>query len=161
MVNGAATPVTIKSAKHNATNNGFRRRADDCAYNVITSDAFPKMPPNTTMQYKIISNTIEIFQIIILSSLLPLLLMRSDDIVVGFVVAICAAVSNSKAADSLSASACEKLCNCRCVNNSNVSTALDVDDDATDADDNTVDNDDDDDVLLLRSCMPLLLLLSL
>lgn len=29
-VNGAATPVTIRSAKHSATNNGLRSRVDDC-----------------------------------------------------------------------------------------------------------------------------------
>lgn len=51
-VNGAATADTIKSAIHNATNNGLRNRVDDCVYNVITSDAFPKIPPNTMIQYK-------------------------------------------------------------------------------------------------------------
>lgn len=58
-VNGAETPVTIKSAKHNATNNGFRRRADDCVNSVTMSDALPKIPPSTTIQYSTINNSIQ------------------------------------------------------------------------------------------------------
>lgn len=56
-VNGAATPVTIKSAKQRATNKGLRRRADDCVNRVTISDALPKMPPSTTTQYSIINST--------------------------------------------------------------------------------------------------------
>lgn len=51
---GAATADTIRSAKHSATSSGFRSRVDDCVYSVMTSDALPKMPPNTTTQYKAI-----------------------------------------------------------------------------------------------------------
>lgn len=52
---GAATADTIKSAKHKATSKGFRSRVADCVYSVITSEAFPNMPPNTTIQYRAIS----------------------------------------------------------------------------------------------------------
>lgn len=54
IVRGAATPVTNKSAKHNANNNGFLSRDDDCEHSVTKSVTLPITPLNTTTPYKII-----------------------------------------------------------------------------------------------------------
>lgn len=121
-VNGAATPVTIKSAKHSATNNGFRKRVDDCVYSVMTSDALPKMPPNTTMQYKIINRSSQLFQMTVPSSNSLVADVALAPLVVVVVVAVnvncdaTAAVSRSAIAcdDAAAAAAAAAVLLCWC-----------------------------------------------
>lgn len=112
-VNGAATPVTIKSAKHSATNNGLRRRVDDCVYSPMTSDTLPKMPPNTTIQYNIISKSSQLFQMTV-----PVPSSYSTENVVDCVAVAVPSLENvncdAAAAVSRSAIACEKFCKSRC-----------------------------------------------
>lgn len=161
-VNGAATPLTIKSARHNATSNGLRKRVDDCVYSPMTSDALPKMPPNTTIQYKIISKSSQLFQMTVPVPSSKSTKMVVVDCVADAVPSVVAAAKvnwDAAAAVSRSAIACDKFCKSRCaVSESSVPIVVVVVDDA-----------DNDDVLLSCCCWwwwwrpaaPLLLLLPL
>lgn len=114
-VSGAATPVTIKSAKHSATNNGLRNRVDVCVYNVSTSDALPKMPPNTTIQYSTISKRSQLFQMTVLVSASSTSTWYVVDCVAAPPPSLLVDVNcDTAAAVSRSAIACEKFCNSRC-----------------------------------------------